>query len=99
MPGTKCPTVRSGGTTSVRSALMPILMNSRASMEYPVSSRPSEARAGTHNHEWPIVEGWSPSLPQPQAPVVMGPCFRRDDSYCWTTASLLLHRLALDEGL
>src|SRR5258705_7821557 len=32
MPGTKCPTVRSAGTTSVRSALMPILMNSRASM-------------------------------------------------------------------
>src|SRR5579883_2317282 len=28
----KCPTVRSGGTTSVRSALMPTLMKSRASM-------------------------------------------------------------------
>src|SRR6185437_6174243 len=33
MFGTKCPTVRSGGTTSFRSALMPILMTSRASME------------------------------------------------------------------
>src|SRR5258708_1287315 len=33
MPGIKCPTVRSGGTTSVRSALMPTLMISRASME------------------------------------------------------------------
>src|SRR5689334_123282 len=32
MPGTKCPTVRSAGTTSVRSALMPIVMKSRASM-------------------------------------------------------------------
>src|ERR1700732_996558 len=32
MPSTKCPTVRSGGTTRVRSALMPILMTSRASM-------------------------------------------------------------------
>jgi len=26
MPASKCPTVRSGGTTRVRSALMPILM-------------------------------------------------------------------------
>src|SRR5579883_3073111 len=34
MWGTKCPTVRSGGTTSLRSALMPILMTSRASMEF-----------------------------------------------------------------
>src|SRR6266478_8414845 len=33
MPQTKCPTVRSGGTTSVRSALMPTLMISRASMD------------------------------------------------------------------
>src|SRR5262245_17547294 len=33
MPGRKCPTVRSGGTTSMRSALIPILMTSRASME------------------------------------------------------------------
>src|ERR1700754_4745978 len=32
MPGTKYPTVRSGGTTSVRSAFMPTLMTSRASM-------------------------------------------------------------------
>src|ERR1700736_6167199 len=32
MPGTKCPTVRSDGTIRVRSALMPILMISRASM-------------------------------------------------------------------
>src|SRR3984885_13517188 len=34
MPRTKCPTVRSGGTTSVRSALMPMVMTSRASMEW-----------------------------------------------------------------
>src|SRR4051794_26423548 len=32
MCGTKCPTVRSGGTTSVRSAVMPTLMMSRASI-------------------------------------------------------------------
>src|ERR1700747_2073761 len=32
MPLTKCPTVRSGGTIRFRSALMPILMMSRASM-------------------------------------------------------------------
>src|SRR5664279_6566647 len=34
MCGTKCPTVRSGGTTSVRSALMPMVMMSRASMGF-----------------------------------------------------------------
>src|SRR6201999_1928867 len=34
MPGTKCPTVRSAGTIRLRSALMPILMTSRASMEF-----------------------------------------------------------------
>src|SRR5580704_5112646 len=34
MPGTKCPTVRSGGTTRLRSALMPTLITSRASMEF-----------------------------------------------------------------
>src|SRR5581483_5040125 len=34
MPLTKCPTVRSAGTTSRRSALMPILMTSRASMDF-----------------------------------------------------------------
>src|SRR5579864_7911878 len=35
MLGTKCPTVRSTGTIRLRSALMPILMTSRASMEFP----------------------------------------------------------------
>src|SRR5258708_15708162 len=34
MWGTKCPTVRSGGTISVRSALMPMVMMSRASMGF-----------------------------------------------------------------
>src|SRR5271169_4668500 len=38
MPLTKCPTVRSGGTTRLRSALMPILITSRASMENPQPS-------------------------------------------------------------
>src|SRR6266566_4959735 len=51
MPGTKCPTVRSGGTTSVRSALMPILMMSRASMEWSENDRcVVPANAWTHNH-------------------------------------------------
>src|SRR5271168_4748026 len=36
MCGTKCPTVRSDGTTSMRSALMPTLMTSRASMICPI---------------------------------------------------------------
>src|SRR3954469_10457414 len=44
MPGTKCPTVRSTGTTSVRSALMPTLMKSRASMGPPPSSWTSAAK-------------------------------------------------------
>src|ERR1700761_7506118 len=35
MPRTKCPTVRSGGTTSMRSALIPMVMTSRASMDEP----------------------------------------------------------------
>src|ERR1700687_3360940 len=39
MPRTKCPTVRSGGTTRVRSALMPTLMISRASMGWCSTSR------------------------------------------------------------
>ncbi|MGY4301799.1 hypothetical protein ACVWXN_009894 [Bradyrhizobium sp. i1.4.4] len=56
MPGTKCPTVRSAGTTSVRSALMPTLMKSRASMgasnSAVVPDKRSEAErwSGTHNH-------------------------------------------------
>src|SRR6267154_676187 len=39
MLGTKCPTVRSRGTTRMRSALMPILMISRASMGFSPSFR------------------------------------------------------------
>src|SRR5947209_2899546 len=67
MPGTKCPTVRSTGTTSVRSALMPIVMKSRASI---VLARHSGAReARTRNPE--IVDrdsGFSPGgLPRNDA--------------------------------
>src|SRR3569623_1962087 len=49
MPGTKWPTVRSTGTTSVRSALMPIVMKSRASMALARHSGAREAR--TRNPE------------------------------------------------
>src|SRR3954469_15732611 len=52
MPGTKCPTVRSTGTTSVRSALMPTLMKSRASMGPPpvVLDKRSEAKRRCRTH-------------------------------------------------
>src|SRR6202035_4268765 len=50
MLGTKCPTVRSGGTTRMRSALIPILMISRASMGRPEKTYVVPANAGTHNH-------------------------------------------------
>src|SRR5436190_7270718 len=83
MPGTKCPTVRSGGTTSVRSALMPILMNSRASMET-FSSRHSGARGARARNPYSRWWLWVPGL--------------RQEAHPGTTASLL-HRLALDEGL
>jgi len=39
MPFRICPTVRSGGTTRVRSALMPIVMTSRASIGRPCVPR------------------------------------------------------------
>src|SRR3984885_11464542 len=48
MPGTKCPTVRSAGTTRLRSALMPTLMTSRASMEFPSSL----SRKGRGKNNW-----------------------------------------------
>src|SRR3954451_24139970 len=63
MPGTKCPTVRSGGTTSVRSALMPILMNSRASMET-FSSRHSGARGARARNPYSRSWLWIPGLRQ-----------------------------------
>src|SRR3954454_15067644 len=52
MPGTKCPTVRSTVTTSVRSALMPTLMKSRASMGPPpvVLDKRSEAKRRSRTH-------------------------------------------------
>src|SRR3954462_3145910 len=52
MPGTKCPTVRSTGPTSVRSALMPTLMKSRASMGPPpvVLDKRSEAKRRSRTH-------------------------------------------------
>src|SRR5204862_216785 len=40
----------------------------------------SERRSGTHNHREQFCEGWSSSMLPQLNPVVMGPCFRRDDS-------------------
>src|SRR5689334_8201672 len=54
IPGTKCPTVRSGGTTRMRSALMPIWMNSRASMaDFNAAVIPgrAEREPGIHTHD------------------------------------------------
>src|SRR5580692_3250475 len=53
MPRTKCPTVRSGGTTSTRSALMPMVMTSRASMGMPSSSFRDGPKDQTRNLEIP----------------------------------------------
>src|SRR5882757_1752591 len=96
MPGRKCPTVRSSGTTSVRSALMPTLITSRASMDCPgkisLSSRRTPGPITTS------ARGCGPLGPQPltqQTLVVMGPRFRGDDG-----ESLLLRRGgALNKGL
>jgi hypothetical protein len=38
------------------------------------------ANAGTHNHSHSLVEGLSVQSGQIAAAVVMGPCFRRDDT-------------------
>src|SRR3954466_1091037 len=65
MPGTKCPTVRSAGTTSVRSALMPMVMKSRASMGLlssplpPVGEGGSIARSAIETGEGYISAGTS----------------------------------------
>src|ERR1700704_3971404 len=96
MPGRKCPTVRSSGTTSVRSALMPTLITSRASMDCPgkisLSSRRTPGPITTS------ARGCGPRGPHPltqQTLVVMGPRFRGDDG-----ESLLLRRGgALNKGL
>src|SRR5262245_56829012 len=86
MPGTKCPTVRSGGTTRMRSALMPIWMNSRASManfNTAVIPGRAEREPGIHTHDggygFRACDKWR---------------IRNDERRV-----LLLHRLALDEGL
>jgi hypothetical protein len=44
------------------------------------SSRPSEARAGTHNHECLYCAMLQLQLYLHLASVAMGPCFRRDDA-------------------
>src|SRR5262249_42600490 len=44
-----------------------------------LSSRPSEARAGTHNHQCLSCDGWNSSSLLQLLPVVMGPRFRGDD--------------------
>src|SRR5258708_11020244 len=98
MPGTKCPTVRSGGTTSVRSALMPTLMTSRASigsvLHITTSSRrtpgpiPRDAASGQEGDAFQNNQRWWLWVP----------------AFAGTTggegcALLVLHRLALDKGL
>src|SRR5665647_2662095 len=45
------------------------------------SSRPSAARAGTHNRQCRCCAGLWPHLTRPQNPVVMGPRFRGDDEW------------------
>src|SRR3981081_2325253 len=108
MPGTKCPTVRSDGTTSIRSALMPILMISRASMDDappPWSSRPSEHRErepGPITTNARIASGWSgnPIRSEHRRLWVLAParnCAPGGDDE--RSELLALHRLALDEGL
>jgi hypothetical protein len=37
------------------------------------------AKAGTHNHGERFCEDWTIHRPLQHPPVVMGPCFRRDD--------------------
>src|SRR6202167_4106561 len=58
MPGTKCPTVRSGGTTRLRSALMPTLMTSRASMEFFLPSPVVGEGGADERGEFARVRGW-----------------------------------------
>src|SRR5882757_3123135 len=62
MPGRKCPTVRSSGTTSVRSALMPTLMTSRASMLAFNDCRHSGARAARTRNPYSRSWLWIPGL-------------------------------------
>src|SRR5258705_5656154 len=96
MPGRKCPTVRSSGTTSVRSALMPTLMTSRASMNSFRNNGVVPANAGAHNHRCRFCA----KLGDPA-------CRNHDDLWLWVPAcagttvasALLLRRGALDKGL
>src|SRR4030088_2793040 len=94
--GMTCLTVRSGVTVRMRSALMPTLMMSRASMDDPIttSSRrtPGAIRRG-------VAFGQRGRCPlQQSTPGVMGPRLRGDDQ--WGGLALLaLHRLALNKSL
>ena len=48
-----------------------------------LSSQPSAARAGTHKPQAAVVaKKDNHRHAQQHPPVVMGPCFRRDDSVC-----------------
>src|SRR6266702_4561390 len=81
IPGTKCPTVRSTGTTSVRSALMPIVMKSRASMVlYLVVLDKRSADPGPITPTAYRQRGLNHDLSQQPLPGVMGPGFRQDVS-------------------
>ena len=58
-----------------------------------LSSRASEARPGTHNQRERFCEGWSSSVLLQFNPVVMGPCFRRDDNHFNSAVASSSHSL------
>jgi hypothetical protein len=80
------------GAASTRHSLRPLLdgrmilqtsglaRRENAETYLSTSSRPSEARAGTYNHECLCCATLQLQLHLQQASVAMGPCFRRDDA-------------------
>src|SRR6478735_3574946 len=89
MVGMTCLTVRSGVTVRVRSALMPALMTSRASIDF-FSLRHSGARAKRANPESITTIRSMDSGPAPSG------ASWNDDVDDVSSALLVLHRLALD---
>src|SRR6266403_3459858 len=100
MPRTKCPTVRSGGTTSVRSARMPTFMISRASMiVQTMMRRPGQAKREPRpiNTDVCVASGWGRNPIRCEHRWLWVPAFAgtTGGEDC---ALLVLHRLALDKG-
>src|SRR6266480_4974148 len=100
MPRTKCPTVRSGGTTSVRSARMPTFMISRASMiVQTMMRRPGQAKREPEpiNTDVCVASGWGRNPIRCEHRWLWVPAFAgtTGGEDC---ALLVLHRLALDKG-